>query len=150
MRQRRITPTTILTDAEVHTVALKVRAALGSAFSGLVKSHGLELEEGIRFMPVAKRCEECRCARGLNLKSVAAQLGVPQYRLKDVEAGNVRQVRPEVLHAYLSHLELASWYRTWARMNVELARRLELPPKSRSSKKVGDDPERANEAGRRK
>jgi len=135
MKQRRITATTILTDAEAHAVALKVRAALGSAFSGIVKSHGLELEDGIRFMSVSKSCEERRCARGLSLKSIAAELGVPQYRLKDIEAGYVRQIRPEVLHAYVSHLGLASWYRGWARGNSKVAERLALPPKGRSSKK---------------
>jgi hypothetical protein len=137
MRQRRIKPTTILTDGEVGEVVRGVRTVFGDTFATLAESLGLNLEEGVRFMPVAKRCEERRCARGGSVKEVAAQLKVPQYRLKDIEAGHVRRIRPGILHAYLSHLGLASWYRGWARRNPGVARQLAAQPRPRKAQKRG-------------
>jgi transcriptional regulator with XRE-family HTH domain len=124
MRERRVRPTTILTDAEVTTLVRGVRSVLGDGFGALVKSYGMDLEEGVRFTAVAKRCVEERAARGWTLKEVARQLKVARYRLRDIEAGHVRSVEPEVLHAYVSHLGLESWYGRWKRSSPDLATRL--------------------------
>jgi Helix-turn-helix domain len=124
MRERRVRPTTILTDAEVATLVRGVRSALGDGFGALVESYGLDLEQGVRFTAVAKRCVEERAARGWTLKEVARPLKVAQYRLRDIEAGHVRSVEPEVLHAYVSHLGLQSWFGRWKRSSPDLATRL--------------------------
>jgi transcriptional regulator with XRE-family HTH domain len=124
MRERRVRPTTILTDAEVSTLVRGVRSVFGDGFGALVKSYGIDVEEEVRFTAVAKRCVEERAARGWSLKEVARQLKVAQYRLRDIEAGHVRSVDPEVLHAYVSHLGLESWYGRWKRSSPDLATRL--------------------------
>jgi transcriptional regulator with XRE-family HTH domain len=140
MTQRRVTPRTILTNAEVSQVVHGIRNVFGERFAALAASYGLDLEEGVRFMPVAKRCEERRAAQNWAIRDVAKALRVPQYRLKDIESGHVRNVRPEILHAYVSHLGLTSWYRRWEHANPGIARRVGLPkvdpPRIRSGRAV--------------
>jgi len=122
MRRRRVKLTTILTDDEVREVVRGIRTVFGDQFAAMAESRGIDLEQSVRFRPVGKRCEERRCARGLSVKDVAKQLKVPQFRLRDIEAGRFRSIQPPVLAAYVSHLRLRRWYRRWERSSPELAR----------------------------
>jgi hypothetical protein len=124
MKARQVKPTTILTDVEAQEVVGGICAVFGEQFATRAESYGLDPEQVVRFMPVAKRCEKQRCVRGWSIKDVASQLKVPQYRLRDIEGGHVRTIKPEILHAYVSHLDLDSWYRRWKRANPEVAGRV--------------------------
>jgi ribosome-binding protein aMBF1 (putative translation factor) len=124
MRKRRVTATTILTDSEVQQALRAIRPVFGEGFEDLAASRGINLEDSVRFLSVARRCHERRAAQGWSLKDVARRLNVPQYRLKDIEAGRLTSVTPEILQAYVSHLSLDSWLRRWRRSNPDVALRL--------------------------
>ena len=55
---------------------------------------------------------------------MARQLKVPQYRLRDIEAGNVSSIVPDVLIAYIKHMQLTTWFGRWKNANAELAGRI--------------------------
>jgi hypothetical protein len=74
---------------------------------------------------------------GLSIKDVAIQLGVPQYRIKAIEAGRLNEDDALVLPRYVSLLGLERWARRWATANPELAATLGLVAKGPGrSKKV--------------
>jgi hypothetical protein len=76
--------------------------------------------------PPGRRCAERRRARGWSVKEASKQLKVPQYRLTDIEAGQLRSIEPPILAAYVSHLGLRRWYRRWASLSPEVARLVAL------------------------
>lgn len=82
MRERRVKSTTVLTDAEVQQVLLGIRSVFGEEFEALAGSRGIDLEGSVRFLQVAKRCEERRQGRGWSLKEVAKHLRVPQVSVR--------------------------------------------------------------------
>ena len=55
---------------------------------------------------------------------MARQLKVPQHRLRDIEAGNVSSIVPDVLIAYIKHMQLTAWFGRWKNANAELAGRI--------------------------
>jgi hypothetical protein len=84
------------------------------------------IEESVRFDALAKRCSTRREAKGFSVPKLSKLLKVPQYRLKAVDQGKVREVDPTVMRKYVAYLGLGSWFRRWARENRELVGRLGL------------------------
>jgi hypothetical protein len=74
-----------------------------------------QVEETVRFFPVAEHCSAVRERKGLTISDAAKQLKVPQYRLKAIESCLVAEVKSDVLHAYIKFLGLSGWYGKWAR-----------------------------------
>lgn len=48
----------------------------------------------------------------------------PQYRIRDIESGHIRQIQPTVFRAYIRLPGLSGWFAEWRRENPELAKRL--------------------------
>jgi len=132
MRARRVTSTSILSDAQVREVVQGVRASFGPSFTDAITRHGIDLEDGVRFSPLAKRCAERREELGQTIKDAAAALQVPQYRLKAIESGHPKGIAKDVLQAYVVHLGLEAWYRRWAKANPEVAARCQSEGRSRT------------------
>lgn len=131
--RRRLKPTSILSNEEVDIAVELLRSALGEPFGTFAKSHGISVEDTLRFLPVGRKCQAAREGRGSSIKQVAAELKVPQYRLKAVEDGGFRQLDPVVLKKYISHLGLTRWFRRWKNANVELAGKLGFDVGKRSA-----------------
>src|SRR5712692_9662419 len=113
-----------LSDDLVADMAEAVAASLGPTVMGLAKSYGLSLEDVVRFQAVTRRCFEARENAGLSLRDAAKQLGVPHYRIRDIESGSFKQIDTAVLRTYLDMLGLTSWYAEWSKANPALANRL--------------------------
>ena len=77
------------------------------------------VEQTLRFLPVAKRCAAARERRGETIAEVAKELKVPQYRLKDIESGQLTAVDSAVLEQYISFLGLRRWFSRWANANQD-------------------------------
>jgi DNA-binding Xre family transcriptional regulator len=135
-RQRRLRPTTILTDEEVSEVGESAQDALGADIVKLMRSLGLEPEESARMSSLANRVSEARCKRGLSVKEAAAQMKMPQYRLKDIEAGMVNRIRGDVLEQYVRFLGLKRWVAKWAAANPDLATKLGVSTRRRRRKRA--------------
>jgi len=129
MNSRRISVTSILSDREVREAVQGIRVLFGEQFVSMADSYGASLEDAVRFGPLARRCEERRTALGRSVKQVAADLGVPQYRLKAIEAGTLREVDPKILLAYISYLGLQRWFAHWKGANPEIASRVAMDAK---------------------
>jgi len=115
----------ILDAGEVAFLSDATRQFLRRNLAGDVFS-GSAIEESFRFDALAKLCSARREAKGLSVPQVSALLKVPQYRLKAVDRGRLREVDPTVLRKYVEYLGLESWFRRWARQNRELVIRLGL------------------------
>jgi hypothetical protein len=70
------------------------------------------------------RCAQARGARGI--RDVAVALGIPQYRLRAIEAGQLPEVRIDLARRYFHFLEIEDWIARWCRANRELAARVGL------------------------
>ena len=126
----------VLPDDFVRALSEGVRALLGPAKMALAERHGVNPEDVIRFQSVRQKCFEARERKGLDLKQAAKRLGVPRYRIDDIESGLFGSIQPETMRAYLEFLGLTHWYAEWASGNPELAHRIETghrtrPPASR-------------------
>ena len=125
--------TGILKDDEVAFITQETSLALGAELSEIIESYGLVMSDTVRWSSLQARCEEEREKRGLTLKDVSLDLKIPQYRLRAIEHGTLREIKPEFAHCYFDYLGIGSWVRRWARANAELARRSGVLPFPRRS-----------------
>ena len=126
MRQRKLTPTTILTDAEVAALSAALHESLGPQIVELAAGLGVDTQKMLRFRPVSASCIAAREKLGLTVKEAARRLEAPQYRLKAVEDGRFFELQPEVVRRYISLLGLDAWFRRWRAANRALAAELGL------------------------
>jgi hypothetical protein len=115
-------PCAILDLSEIRLLDREIRRALVSSFPGL-PSHVVDRsEDTIRWHALAARCREARGARGIRDVSVA--LGIPQYRLRAIESGHLREIRADLARRYFHSLGIDDWVARWCRANRELAARV--------------------------
>jgi len=129
MTRRRISVTTILSDQEARDTVQGIRVLFGEQFVSMADSYGASLEDAVRFGPLARRCEQKRTVLGRSAKQVAADLRIPQYRLKAIEARTLYEVDPKILVAYISYLGLQRWSARWKGANPEIANRVSMDAK---------------------
>lgn len=95
-------PCAILSRSEIRLLDREVRRALMSSFPGL-DAHLIDRsEDTIRWHALAARCREARGSRGIRDVSVA--IGIPQYRLRAIEGGLVKEVRADFAWRYFRFL----------------------------------------------
>lgn len=123
--KRTLDKAAILTDAEVAFLAKHLRNMMAESFPGVAALMG-DSERIIRMMALSENCKMARESRGLSIKDVAAQMRVPQYRLRAIEDGSMSSLQPKYLRAYLEFLDLVQWARRWVAANSVLAERLEI------------------------
>jgi len=120
--------TSILTDDEVDFITQEVRLALGPETAEIIESHGRVMSDTVRWSSLRARCEEEREKRGLTLKDISLDLKIPQYRLRAIEQGTLREIKSHFAHRYFNYLGIETWVRRWARANAELASRSGISP----------------------
>jgi hypothetical protein len=116
-------PCAILRAAEIRTLDREVRRALVSSFPG-IEAHLAHSEDSTRWHALGARCRQARGGRGIRVVSVAT--GIPQYRLRAIEGGLLREVRAALARRYFHFLGLDAWVADWCRANRELATRVGL------------------------
>ncbi len=57
---------------------------------------------------------------------MSVALGVPQYRLRAIEGGLLREVHSDLARRYFHFLGIDAWVADWCRANRELATRVGL------------------------
>lgn len=127
MTMRRRLEGKILKREEVQTVSRLIRGALGEELMRTIASLGVDVETTVRFSLVGHQCKTHREQRGLSLKEVAAHLRMPQYRIRSIEEGRLRQVNGDVLRRYVGYLGLTKWFNRWLQENQDLAKQLFTP-----------------------
>ncbi len=125
----------ILTDAEVADVSNATVDFLRNNFGDHPSFTPARVERTVRMIPLGARCSEAREQLGASLKETARQLRVPQYRLRAIESGSLREVRLDVLQEYVVFLGLERWYPKWRRANGALL--AELEPTQRKGSRRG-------------
>jgi cytoskeletal protein RodZ len=111
----------ILSEEEVQFLTRPLAKATRSIFEKFSSRDELELEDSIRFQAVATRLRERREKDGLDLKAAAKAMGVPRYRLRDVEEGRMKILDASVLHRYVDFLGIGRWFTRWSKAHPELA-----------------------------
>jgi hypothetical protein len=101
----------------------EVRRVLRSSFPG-IEVHLGHSEDSARWQALGTRCRQARGARAIRDISVA--LAIPQYRLRAIEGGLLREVRADLGHRYFQFLGIDVWVADWCRANRELATRVGL------------------------
>lgn len=114
----------IVNQVGVKKVVEMMRDVLDPALFDECERLGVDAEAIIRYMPLADRFKEGRARLNLTIKEVAARLKEPQYKIKAVEKGELRQVDVEVFQKYCCFLELDEYVASWCRQNGVLAEKL--------------------------
>jgi ribosome-binding protein aMBF1 (putative translation factor) len=109
-----------LSSQQAAFVVQKVTEALGPEVAAMVSRSGLNPNHMIRFLSIASLCRNRRQQRGLSLKDVSQELKIPQYRLRAIEGGMLRQVVLEALTAYTQYLGLADQLARWREENRDV------------------------------
>jgi hypothetical protein len=122
-------PCAILTASEIRVLNREVRRVLVSSFPG-IEGRLAHSEDSTRWHALGERCRQARGARGIRDVSVA--LGIPQYRLRAVEGGLLREVRVDLARRYFCFLGINEWVATWCRANRDLAGRVGLLDSART------------------
>lgn len=130
----------ILSDDLVQALGKGVASMLGPSVVAAADRYGVAVEDVIRFQSVRQHCLEAREKTGVQLKEAAHRLGVPQYRLRDIETGLFGSIQPDVLRRYLDLLGLSSWYAEWARSNPDLAKRIDTGNAHRAGRAKHPEP----------
>ncbi len=121
----------IQSEDDVSLLSHMLGKLMGPNFGEMSSHYGLSIEDTIRFQAVATRLREGREKCGMDLKSAAKALHIPQYRLREIEGCRVQQLKPSVLHAYMDLLGLKEWFARWRKANSKLAGRLAPDAKSK-------------------
>lgn len=116
-------PSAILNDAEVRVLDREVRRALLASFPG-IEAHLDHSEDSTRWHALGARCRQSRGTRGI--RDISMVLGIPQYRLRAIEGGLLREVRADFARRYFCFLGVNAWVADWCRANRELATRVGL------------------------
>jgi len=116
-------PCAILSGAEIRVLDREVRRALLASFPG-IEARLAHSEDSTRWHALGARCREARGARGI--RDVSVVLGIPQYRLRAIEGGLLREVRADLARRYFRFLGIEEWVSRWSRANRELAIRAGL------------------------
>ena len=107
-------------------MARQVRHFVGPILGDSPFAADIRVEDGVRWAAVRARCEQARGARGVGIRDVAVALGLPQYRLKAIEAGTLRELKPDMAQRYFAFLGIDEWVTKWCAANRGLARRAGL------------------------
>jgi hypothetical protein len=118
----------ILSEDEICLISRRLKRVMSPIFGEVSSRYGLNIEDTIRFQAVATRLREAREHRSMDLKAAAKALGVPQYRLRDIEKGHLEEIKPAVIRQYIDFLGLGKWFARWRKANSQLAARLGVGP----------------------
>ena len=134
MARRRIIPATILFDDDVAAIVAAAEAVVGPGVVAMADRLGVDRDAKVRLLALQVKCRNAREKTGLSLKQAAARLRVPQYRLRAIEHGVVREIDADILRAYVRLLAVGPWFRRWSAANANLAARMAIDEASRSLK----------------
>jgi hypothetical protein len=116
----------VLRSDQVAVLKQVLLGALGPSVSAAFASREPMLDDLIRLKPLATRCRAQREELGYSIQEVARLCGVPQYRIKAIEACRVGDILLDVLELYVTCLSLVGYWRRWRRQNGELVGRLAM------------------------
>jgi len=91
-------PSAILNPAEIRVLDRELQRVMVSSFTGLPADILARSAETIRWQSLGARCAQARGVRGIRDASVA--FGIPQYRLRAIEAGRLSEVRTDLARRY--------------------------------------------------
>ena len=92
-------PCAILSTTEVRLLDGEVRRALLASFPG-IEPYLTRSEDMTRWQALGARCRQARGARGIRDVSVAS--GIPQYPVRAIESGHLREIRSDLARRYSS------------------------------------------------
>lgn len=107
-----------------------MRDAMGPDLFDACERMGANAEAIIRYSPLAHRFQKSRDLLDLTIKEVAAQLKVPQYKIKAIEEGRHSQLDMAVFHKYTQFLHMDEYIASWSQRNDVLARQLGIAGQS--------------------
>lgn len=122
----------ILSEDEVRLISRRLGKVMGPTFGELSSRYGLNIEDTVRFQAVATRLREAREHLGMDLKAAAKALGMPQYRLRDIEGCHLKNLKSSALRRYIDFLGLGRWFARWRKANSMLTAHLGLDQESES------------------
>jgi hypothetical protein len=123
-------PTAILDVTEIRLLNRELQHVLVSSLPTLPADILDRSADTIRWHALGARCAQARGARGI--RDIAVATGIPQYRLRAIEAGRLTEFRVDLAGRYFRFLGIETWIARWCRANRELATRVGLLARPRN------------------
>ena len=121
-------PTRILTEPEVAEATRELRKLMARDFPTVPADLFGNSDHMVRLLSLNARFKQAREASGRTIKQIAAELKVPQYRLKAIEKGRLLDVDGAIMARYGAGLSLEAWLAMWVAANGRLAAELGMGP----------------------
>lgn len=113
-----------LSDAEVSAVVRRLIDELGADFRDLMERSGIDMADVIRWNQLSKVIAQTREDRRIQLRDLAAQAGIPQYRIRTIEQGELPHIRWSDVEKVVESLGLNSLLTEWMDAYPRLASKM--------------------------
>jgi ribosome-binding protein aMBF1 (putative translation factor) len=104
---------------QADLISEAVRKFVGPQITDLFDDYGINVNHMIRFRYIAKLCQRTREEKSLSIKQASSKLKIPQYRLKAIERGGVKDIVPDHLERYIDFLEVRDEFNDWLKENKD-------------------------------
>ena len=109
-----------LNSEQAELVVQHVKRLLGPELVGMLDKAGIDPNHMVRFQYISNLCRTTREEKHISLKQASRELKIPQYRLREIEGGNVKSILPDVLEKYVDYLGLAGVFHNWLKENGDI------------------------------
>lgn len=93
---------------------------MGERISSMISESKINMHQMVRFLPVAKYCQNKREEMSLSIKDISSKINVPQYQLKAIEGASVSEIRYVMLKKYVEFLDIDKEFEKWAQQNSDI------------------------------
>jgi hypothetical protein len=118
-----------LPDEQRAEIVRQIKDLLGTQVVEFLSHRGIQVDDLLGLLPLGKRMQEEREAKGFSISQVAKALRVAQYRIRACEDAQLNSLDRGILVRYAHLLGLTEFWEQWAAKNAELTSRYKLPSK---------------------
>ncbi len=107
----------LVTDKDIEFLLAKAQTVFTPEMHEMMKRFDVNPERTIRLSFLASKCSERRKELGWDLQTAAGKVGVPRYRIREIESGSHSDSSQKEIRLYVKALGIEEWFRRWRKMN---------------------------------
>ncbi len=82
-----------ITPEQMDELVGLAKFRIGERIASMISESKINMHQMVRFLPVAKYCQNKRKELNLSIKEISSKIKVPQYQLKAIEEASVSEIR---------------------------------------------------------
>ena len=109
-----------LSNQQTELLVKRVQEVLGPEVADIMDQSGINPNHLVRFQYISSLCKNTRQQKQISLKQASQKLKIPQYRLREIEGGNIKAISLDFLNRYIDFLGLTNAFRDWLKDNEDI------------------------------